>query len=413
MFREMKKFYNNIAVKILLILSLSMSIAVPVFFIHDYGETYDYSSGKEVTIPGLHGLRHMKKENEKVSGPLTEKKLNEALEFYKKEVQRYHDSNGNENKAIYEVEDKYPDFVSILNEAYAPYGQENSFPTYEIKNADDFYQRLSVKVKQKLNSSGNWRYEYSQAEVNESLERVSRIQTPFQNDFIFQWTKLITAFIFCNFGILLSAFFIGGQLFSFEREQNMAIILNSIGEKKLRLMGLKKIVAMILYLTGVFAVSTIVVCAIMIGVGGTSGWKTQLQITPELFESIYNWSYGKFVIYSILIAWFCLISIALITALINSIFQQTYISLIVSALLVLPPMFSEAAPAMPGFLKKILDIQPVNGLNSLSYVLSLHSYGIGSHRVLASTMIVILAFILCIVSAVLSPVLYAKRMNKG
>ncbi|WP_353095635.1 hypothetical protein [Tissierella praeacuta] len=56
---EMKKFYKNPAVMILLVLAILLSIVMPIFFITSY-ESYDYSTGKEVIIKGLDGFEARK-----------------------------------------------------------------------------------------------------------------------------------------------------------------------------------------------------------------------------------------------------------------------------------------------------------------------------------------------------------------
>ena len=59
MLYEMKKFYKNPAVMIVLVLAILLSISMPLFFINSY-EGYDYSTGEEIVIRGLDALKDRK-----------------------------------------------------------------------------------------------------------------------------------------------------------------------------------------------------------------------------------------------------------------------------------------------------------------------------------------------------------------
>ncbi|KEH90976.1 hypothetical protein Z965_09170 [Clostridium novyi A str. BKT29909] len=102
----------------------------------------------------------------------------------------------------------------------------------------------------------------------------------------------------------------------------MDIILNSAGRKKLVSIGLRKIFAMIAYLTLEFILCTVICTTIIVGMFGASGWNCQIQILPKFFANIYNWSIGKMFINHFIIAWISILSVALIGAFINSIIQK-------------------------------------------------------------------------------------------
>ncbi|KEI00055.1 hypothetical protein [Clostridium botulinum] len=402
MFSEMKKFYKNTAIVISFALALVFAIGMPILFIYDY-TSYDYSVGREVVIKGVKGINYKKEQIKKVSGILDTDKLNKALDFYK--------SQPKGAAAYFKMQDKYPRIYFFLKDAYAPYGRGNTFDINNIPNANDFYNRNIEKVKEKINLF--YKKDISTSEEKELLNRASNISKPYNVEFLGQWPILIKSLLFVYIFIILSGILISNQLFSFEKENNMDIILNAAGRKKLVSIGLKKVFAMITYLTLEFIICTTIPISIILGIFGTSGFKSQIQTLPNFFTTIYNWSIGKMIIYHCIIALISVLSIALIGALMNSILQKTYASLIVSSLLVIPPMFLKNNPLLSANLHRYLQVQPINGISLFAYIDNLSIYKIGSFKVLALCVIIVISMICLLIGAIFSPILFAKRINKN
>ncbi|KOC48219.1 hypothetical protein [Clostridium botulinum] len=402
MFSEMKKFYKNTAIVISLVLALVVAIGMPILFIYDYA-SYDYSTGKEVVIKGVKGLNYRKEQMQKVSGILSTDKLNKALNFYKSQPKR--------DESYFKMEDKYPEMCSFLKDAYAPLGSGDSFDVSSISNANDFYNRNIEKVKEKMTLF--YKKAISTSERQEALNRAATISKPYNLEFVDQWPILIKSLLFVYIFIILSAILISNQLFSFEKENNMDIILNAAGRKKLVNIGFKKVFAMITYLTLEFIICTAIPTAIILGIFGTSGWNSQIQTIPKFFTTIYNWSIGNMIIYHFIIALISVLSIALIGALMNSILQKTYASLIVSSLLVIPPMFLKNNPLVSANLRRYLQVQPINGISLFSFIDNLFIYKLGSCRVLTAYIIVVISIICLIMGIIFSPILFSKRINKN
>lgn len=402
MLYEMKKFYKNSAVMILLVLAILLSIAMPIFFINSY-ESYDYSTGEEIVITGLDGMKDRKEKIQKLSGVLSVDKLNDALELYKSVPGR--------ETAYFEIENKYPGFFYYLREAYSPFIESSGFQIRNIPNANNFYDRNIEKVEERIDSYGN-NY-LSNAEKQEVLKRVSDIKKPFTFEFIDQWPILIKSLFFSYFAIVFSAIIISNQLFSFEKEENMDIILNTAGRKKLISIGFKKVLALLIYLTLEFLICSIIVSSIVFGLLGVSGWNVQIQMLPQFFTIIYDLSIGQMYIYYMLIAWICILCVALIGAFINSISQKTYTSLIISTLLIVAPMFLKNSEYLSVNIQKILYLQPVNGANLFSFIDSLFSYNLCVSRVLTSTAMIIFAITCSIICMSLCPFIFAQRINRS
>ncbi|CAG7840593.1 hypothetical protein CLOHAE12215_02017 [Clostridium haemolyticum] len=402
MFSEMKKFYKNTAIVISLVLSIVVAIGMPILFIYDYA-SYDYSTGKEVVIKGVKGLNYKKEQMQKVSGILSTDKLNKVLDFSK--------TQSKEDEVYFKTEDKYPQIYSFLTGAYAPVGSTDSFDVRSIPNANDFYNKNVEKVKEKMDLF--YKKVISTSERQEALNRAATISKPYNIQFIDQWPILIKSLLFVYIFIILSAILISNQLFSLEKENNMDIILNAAGRKRLVNIGFKKVFAMITYLTLEFIVCTAIPIAIILGIFGTSGWNSQIQILSQFFTTIYNWSIGKMIIYHCIIALISILSIALIGALINSILQKTYASLIVSSLLVIPPMFLKNNSLISAKVSRYLQVQPINGISLVSFIRSLFTYHLGTCRVLAASAIVVISVICLIMGIIFSPILFSKRINKN
>ncbi|MCY6959779.1 hypothetical protein [Clostridium brassicae] len=400
MFYEMKKFYKTTAVLISFVLALLFAICMPILFIHQY-TSCDYSTGEEVIISGLKGLKYQKKQLEKVSGNLSTDKLNKALTFYKEQPKG--------NKAYFKMEDKYPKILSLLTDAYTPYG-ENTFDVTRISNANDFYTRNIERVKEKMDLLGNGFISTNERE--EVLNKADNISKPYSLEFVDQWTILIKSLLFVYIVIILSAILISNRLFSFEKENNMDIILNSAGRKKLISIGFQKNLAMITYLSLEFILCTAITTSIVFGTIGITGWNSQIQILPQFFTFIYNWSIGEMFIYYLIIAWICILSIAFIGALINSMIQETYTSLIISSFLMISPIFLRSSSLVSIAIQRYIYVQPINGISPLYFIDNLFIYQLGSSKVLSSCIIMVIAIIYFIIGIIFSPILFSRRINK-
>lgn len=400
MFYEMKKFYKSTAVLIVFVLALLFAIGMPILFIHDY-TSCNYSTQKKVTTSGLNGLKDKKEQLQKVSAILSIDKLNKALTFYKSQPQG--------DKAYFKMEDKYPQFLSLLTDAYTPYGKYTVDIT-RISNANNFYTRNIERVKERMHLLGNGFI--SSNERQEALNKAVNISKPYTLEFFDQWPILIKSLLFVYILIILSAILISNRLFSFEKENNMDIILNSVGRKKLVRIGFQKNFAMITYLSLEFILCTAITTAIVFGTIGITGWNSQIQILPMFFTFIYNWSIGEMFIYYLIIAWICILSIALIGALINSALQETYTSLIISSLLMISPIFLKYSQLVSVGIQRYLCVQPINGISPLFFIDNLFIYQLGSSKVLSSCIIVVISIIYFTIGIIFSPILFSRRINK-
>ena len=214
MFYELRKLYGTSSAKNIIIISIFLSFFIPIYFIHNY-ETYDYSTGKEAIVSGLDGLIFEKEQIDKVEGPLTTKCLNEALTIYQE--------NDTEEESYYAVENAYPQFLRIIIEAYKSKLYSSGFDVRKILNANDYYEQMVARIDEKIKIFGednlyNW-------EKDKMIERADQIEKPFIMGYTDQWIILLKSFYLVYFFLCIVVIFISTSIFSFEKEQNMDLIL--------------------------------------------------------------------------------------------------------------------------------------------------------------------------------------------
>lgn len=401
MFYEIRKFYKTPAIILLSMVAIIVSMVMPIFFIYDY-ESYDYIEEDEVVVKGIEAIERRKEQVKKTSGIIRTEVLNEALRLYKSETSF--------DKAYISVEKKYPELYQLLRVAYAPYLGDNIFEVKSISSADDYYNKNVDKIRSKIAFYGATTI--TREEAQEAIHRGATIQKPYKYEFVDQWAILMKGLIFTYAVIVLLAIVIANQLFSFEKEKNMAMILHATGNNKLTGIGYNKIRGMVIYLSTLFVLCTSISSGIIYGLAGASGWNTQIQVMPEFFTSIYSWTFGDLYIWFVAIAWLSIISIAMVGSVFNSIIQKTYTSFILTVCIIALPLLIQHNDVIPVAVKKLLWIQPINGINLLSYMDSLHTFNLGSVRVLQSTMLAIVAGFLLIIGGLLSGFCFSKRLTK-
>lgn len=404
MIYELKKFYKNPAIKILFVIVIFLSISMPIYFIYDFHvEGFDFEKEETTMETGLKAIKNRKERVQKFKGILTEEKLNKSLEYYK--------SVEGEEFSVHKMEEEYPSFYGILYEGFSPYISVEDFNIAEIKNTKDYYSRNTIKLKEEIDSLGeNF---LTETEKDEIIKRGEEIDKPFEIDFIGQWQPVISSLFFPYLIIVFLGILISSQIFSFEKENEMDLILNISHKKKLKRIGINKILAMIFYLTIVFLISTIIISGIVFGFVGVSGWNTQIQLLPDLFTSIYNFTIGQMYLYFILISFISIIAITLIGTLVNSICKNTYISLIFTGILTITPMFLANNQSLPLIIQKIMYLQPIDGINIIPIVQSLFTFNLLGKNILLITGIFIIGIIYIVLGFILSPIIFSKRINEN
>ncbi|KEI00054.1 hypothetical protein [Clostridium botulinum] len=397
MLNELKKFTSKLHIKILILVVIIASIAVPIECIKNF---YAMKSGKTNSVEGKAAIPLLKERYENSKGILTIDKLNKALKYYK--------SKSDADTAYVETGIKYPGIFSLMEKAYiADYTKESAI-FHKLKNMNDFYTRNINLITKDLNHSENI---YEPWEKNIILKKAKTIDKPFNVDFSKHWEYIYKNFMICFMLIAISAIVIGSRLFSYEKDKNMDILLVSLGDNSLKKIGKNKIKALLIFLTVELLISVIIISIIMFSNTGLSAWNSQIQI--QYFTSIYNLTFGEAYLLIIFTGWISILAIGMFTATLNAFTQKSYVTLILGVLITFVPMIVARLNAFPVIITKFFKIQPINGFSIIENLESLQIFNFIFFNTLTMTAIIINAIIILGICTVISPRLFSTKIKNA
>ncbi|WP_353095636.1 hypothetical protein [Tissierella praeacuta] len=363
MLSELKKFWNELHVKILVLLAILVSIApIRSFSVIESPNSINRIKGRAA----IHVMRERYKNSK---GELSINKIKEVLSYLQ--------SIPSPELAYLESDIKYPGIINLLSYAYSPSNPEERANLHTMKNVDDFYNRNIIKIEDTLNNSPN---DYKLWEKDAILKRAETIEKPFVINFSRQWVEVYKSLAILFIIISISAIVVGSRLFSYEKEKNMDIILVTFGSKKLQSIGRNKIFALLTFLTIEFLVSVLIVSIIVFSATGIDGWSSQIQI--EFFTSIYNLTFGGVYLLFLFMGWISIIAIGTLVATINAFMQKSYASLVIGFLMVFLPLVIIRFDSIPISVRKFLKVQPINGFMTIRNITSLQMFKFFSLKVL-------------------------------
>ncbi|TCK98242.1 hypothetical protein EDC19_0662 [Natranaerovirga hydrolytica] len=396
MLDELRKLYSEIHVKILTLIILMVTIVVPIVSIRSFNAIESADSSN--IIKGTEAVRIIKDRYEDYKGELSIDTLNRVLNYYQSEP--------SEDLAYVDSSIRYPGIISILMDAYSSIIPGEGIHLNDLKNADDFYSRNTVQIMGFLNHSNDT---YEPWEKDVILEKAESIETPFNIDFSRQWVfayKLLSVIFIM---IFLSAIIIGSRIFSYEKEKNMDLILATMSNKQLINIGKNKVLALLTFLTIKYAISITVLSIIFFSTTGLSAWSSQIQI--EYFTSIYNLTLGSAYLLFIFMGWISTIAIGVLVAAVDAFTQKSYSTLVIGFIIVFSPLIITRLNAIPTFVKRFFQIQPVNGLLVEKSISSFQIYNVILFNILTTTAIIVNAILLLIVGMLIVPRLFSIRIK--
>lgn len=396
MLNELKKFTSQFYIKILIFVVIVASIAVSIVSIKSFSEIRsiddtNYLQGKDAI-----NLAQERYNNSK--GVLTTDKLNEALKYYK--------SMPSDNIAYLETDIKYPGIFSLMNQAYTSDDAEERDKFSKLNNMNDFYQRNTALITKKLNDSKNT---YALWEQNVILEKAAIIDKPFNIEFSEQWKKVYPALTLCFIIIAISAIVIGSNLFSYERDKNMDILLVSLGKKSLKNIGISKIEALLTFLTVESLAGVLIISIIIFSNTGISSWNSQIQI--EYFTSIYNLTFGQAYLLSVFTGWISILAIGTFCAALNAFIQESYLTLVLGFIVSFIPLIITRLNMFPIIITKFFKMQPINAFFISKNLQSLQIFKFLSFSTLTITAIIINNIIILGICIFISPHLFNNRIK--
>lgn len=392
MLNELKKFTSQLYIKILILVVILTSIVVSITPIKSFSEIESIDNTNY--LQGKAAIHLIKERYNNSKGILTTDKLNEVLKYYK--------SMPSSDTAYIKTDIEYPGIFSLMNNAYTKEGDKFS----KLNNMNDFYERNIELITKKLNDSENT---YESWEKNIILEKTKTINKPFVVDFSNQWVKVYPALTICFMIIAISAIVIGSNLFSYEKDKNMDILLVSLGDRSLRNIGKSKIKALLTFLTAEFLVSVIIISIVVFANTGISAWNSQIQI--EYFTSIYHLTFGQAYLLSLFTGWISIMAIGTFVAALNAFTQKSYITLVIGFLVTFIPIIIVRSNAFPIIVTKFFKMQPINGFFISKNLLSLQVFNLLFSHTLTITAIIINSIIILGICVFTAPCLFSKRIK--
>lgn len=393
---ELRKFWSEFHVKILVLLVISVSIVVSIAPIKSFSIMESPDSTNR--IKGKAAVHIMKERYKNSKGELSISKINEALGHLQ--------SISSPELAYFESNIRYPGIVKLLSYAYSPSNPEESVNLYTMKNGDDFYNRNIIKIEEILNNSPD---DYKSWEKDAILEKAESIKKPFIVDFSRQWVEVYKSLTILFIVISISAIVVGSKLFSYEKEKKMDMILVTFGERRLQKIGRNKIFALLTFLTIEFLTSVLIISIMTFSVTGIDGWSSQIQI--EFFTSIYSLTFGCAYLLFIFMGWISITSIGILVATINAFMQNSYLSLVIGFLVAFFPMVITRFDSIPISIRKFLKMQPINGLMTIGNISSLQMFKLFFIKSITTTAIIFYSLVILIICFLIAPRLFSSKIK--
>lgn len=396
MLNELKKITSRFYFKILFVLVIIVSIITGFAAVRSFSELESLSSTNY--LKGKSAINMIKQNYDNSRGVLTTDKLNEVLKYYK--------SIPNSDEAYIKASAKYPGIFSLIANSYPTDNADPSKQFKNMNNMNNFYERGTEIINQKLSESENM-YEPWEKEI--ILDKANNITKPFNIEFSGQWNKLYSSLTICFIVIAISAIVLGSNIFSYEKDKNMDLLLVSLGDKSLKRIARNKVKSLIILLTIEVLISVLVTSLIVFSNTGIASWNNQIQI--ENFTSIYKLSFGQAYLLSVFAGWIGVIAIGLFISLLNAFIEKSYITLIIGVVIEFMPIIIAKAKVLPIIITKFLKAQPINAFFIRDNLMSLQVFKILGINTLTITATIITSLVIIFICILVSPNIFARRLK--
>ena len=396
MLNELKKITSIFYFKILFVLVIIVSIITGFAAVRSFSELESLSSTNY--LKGKSAINMIKQNYDNSRGVLTTDKLNEVLKYYK--------SIPNSDEAYIKASAKYPGIFSLIANSYPTDNADPSKQFKNMNNMNNFYERGTEIINQKLSESENM-YEPWEKEI--ILDKANNITKPFNIEFSGQWNKLYSSLTICFIVIAISAIVLGSNIFSYEKDKNMDLLLVSLGDKSLKRIARNKVKSLIILLTIEVLISVLVTSLIVFSNTGIASWNNQIQI--ENFTSIYKLSFGQAYLLSVFAGWIGVIAIGLFISLLNAFIEKSYITLIIGVVIEFMPIIIAKAKVLPIIITKFLKAQPINAFFIRDNLMSLQVFKILGINTLTITATIITSLVIIFICILVSPNIFARRLK--
>lgn len=401
MIREFQKIYSCRVSLCLLTAAVLLSIGMSIFFIRNYGYEI-HQDGNTIYYSGLRAVWMEKEAMEEIPAVLSVENLNESI--------RYYHSFSDAELAKDSFDQKYPGWGSLFQDAYVPVTENDPYILARTENADDFYEQLTERMSEWM--AGNDGTVYSEEEKERALALAAKIKKPYVNAFFGQWTILLKASFIFYYAEILYAVFLAGQIFSYETDCGMDLVLVPCDKKKIMRIAYQKMGGVFTYLTFTAALCVLVQAAVIFLCCGASGGKNSVQTLWGFISCLYPMTVRGFFLYSYVTAWISIMCIAAVSAFFNACTNNRYISIALTALLLILPSMIGSTLNKSAAVQRFTFLQPVTGTNALSYGPSMRTFSFGPLVLRGGDAVMLECVIMLILAFWTAPKIYWKRMHR-
>lgn len=271
---EIKKILSPLYIKILFLIVLLISIVLTFLIVENTGKYISNTESSYINGSGTKEILYGAYDRE--GGYLSGKSLNKVLISYKK----YKD----EDTSYVESVKNFDTIIYLLNDAYVYDGEGGYSSLRNVKNTDDFYQQKIKRLKYEIGKISD----VTKNEILSILNKARRVSTPYKFDYNKHWKEYIKILHIISVLVLVIGLFVASNIFYEESRTNMEEIIMCIGEKNIKKVAKKKILASVLVLNIFYLVCSLIVLSFLIANFGIRGWDTNIQTTIIFENSIYN-----------------------------------------------------------------------------------------------------------------------------
>lgn len=354
---ELIKMFRQVHVKAVFLGVVFLSILLGIAGAGSYSSLADADSS--IYLKGKDAFENERKKYAAVSGDITIETLNEALQYVQ--------SCTDEWSAIVNGDEAYPGIMYLLENAYAV--RDGRFTLFEIRNADDFYDRMETQIRVRMQDLG---LKFSDREMKEILAWAAKIQKPYRNEMAQPWERFYTSFQFVLLLNLLTVMIYASNLYSCEKTRRMDLILGTLEPHVIRRIVTDKVKALICLSGAQYLVSVTAVSAVYFGISGPIAWKSQIQTV--YFTSILPLSYQEVFLLSLLTGFFACLAAAFFTAAVNARFSRSVPALILGVAVTFVPLVLRNFTMLSHSLIKLIQVLPVNAALVGNNINSLYLY---------------------------------------
>lgn len=380
---ETKKIWKRKSTGIVFLLMLLCIIAINFVFVSEQG----YYGEDSASLHGLDAISEKRNIEHALAGPLDSQRLQSTFQSYiENYVNREYESNADYLQSYIKNVQPYREILDLIRGVCTPNTYDlSALDALSSEQAGAFYETRQNNVRAILNFGS-----YTEAEKEKILEMDSQISIPFAFDYTKGWETLLTrAFSLLFMLIALATCIMISPVFSYEYQIGTdAILLPAKHGRGATVCA--KIVAGWIVTSIVYLVTVLIGVGIIAATFGVLGWNCDFQTLS--LNSFYDVQIWQVVLYGIGINYIVILSAMTFTMLLSSICKETFITVIISTLCTVVPMFFPTS--QNAVISHLIALLPAKAVMTYSVFSSYDVYSFGKLVITLPYMILLVAIVL-------------------